>query len=798
LTPFTGLKVSRESLEALELGSLLRLVADDASSDVGRQRVLGLSPLADAEALAEAIGRGREVDRLLDDGALVTVLDDPLLPVFETLEEGRIDLDGPHLVGLRHLLRATRSAVGRIESSDPECEVLAAMAHELPDLSELHRRLDRSLDDRGRVRDEASPRLLSLRRRSQRVRQAAYRKLEAFVRSHGEDLAEDTVPLHEDRLVVLLRSGSKGRLAGLVHGRSGSGQSFYFEPLEVVESNNELREVHDDEEAERSRILRALVEETLQHHEALAAHLTFLAELDLAQAAARWGRRCDGLWVVPGDDPEYRLVAARHPLLDPRLADLRERALGQAGHAHSVEPLSVELGSSGRVLVVTGPNAGGKTVALKTLGLIALLVHCGLPVPVGAGTEVPLLKTVVATVGDEQDMLTDRSTFSSRLLRLKEAWESAGSRSLVLLDELGSGTDPEEGAALSVALIEGLVEKRALAAVSSHLTRVATAALDLAGASCAAMAFDADSGLPTYCLVPGTPGSSEALALARRLELPDAWVERAERLLGPEHGQLQMLLAEVEKARAKLVSELRETREKKGRLEEELRLSEAAREEMERATRESAETTRKAVRELRRDVQRRLREEVERLREEFSRGRGPDLARKAAERILIDAPAPEPRSSGIPVEPGGRVKHRSLGWEGTVEKIERGRAHVSVAGKRVLCSVEDLDGLSPESGKPKSEVVPVSVAAPSADEAPAVELNLLGERVEDALAELAAYLDRVLLAGASEVRIVHGHGTGRLKTAVRAALEETPVVARWRPGKRGEGGDGATVVTLAG
>jgi DNA mismatch repair protein MutS2 len=421
-----------------------------------------------------------------------------------------------------------------------------------------------------------------------------------------------------------------------------------------------------------------------------------------------------------------------------------------------------------------------------------------LPVPVGAGTEIPLLSTLVATVGDEQDMLADRSTFSGRLLRLREAWESAGSRSLVLLDELGSGTDPEEGAALSVALIEGLIGKSALAAVSSHLTRVAAAALDLDGASCAAMAFDADSGLPTYRLVPGTPGSSEALALARRLELSDEWIGRAEQLLGPEHGRMQTLLAEVESTRRALVSELGEARVKKRRLEEELRLSEAAREEMERATRQSDETTRIAVRELRREVQRRLRQEVEQLREDFSPGRGSGLAREAAERILSDTPSLEPQSTGIPVEPGGRVQHRNLGWEGTVEKVERGRAHVSVSGKRVLCPVDDLDGLAPDSGEPSRKSAPVSVAAPSADEAPGRELHLLGERVEDALDKLAAYLDRALLAGTSEVRVVHGHGTGRLKAAVRAALDENTAVAQWRPGKRSEGGDGATVVTLVG
>jgi DNA mismatch repair protein MutS2 len=611
-------------------------------------------------------------------------------------------------------------------------------------------------------------------------------------------LAEDTIPYHDDRLVVLLRSGSKGRLSGLVHGRSGSGQSFYFEPLEVVDANNELRAVRDEEEAERSRILNELIEATCSDLDALRSHLRFLAELDVRQAAARWAERCEGVWTVAEKEIEYKLVGARHPLLEPRLADLRQRALGKAGHAGDLVPLAIELSGDQRLLVITGPNAGGKTVALKTLGLLAVAVHCGLPIPVAAGTRVPLLERVVASVGDEQDLLADRSTFSGRLLRLKEAWEWAGPATLVLLDELGSGTDPEEGAALGIGLIEGLVAKGALAAVSSHLTRLAAAALDLDGAACAAMAFDTASGRPTYQLLPGTPGGSEALALARRLDLPEEWIDRAEEMLGPEHGRLQKLLAEVENVRDELAVELGKAQSESRRLEAEVEASAVVRADLEVARDRAAKDAQRAVGEFRRKVRTRLGHEVERIRGELEAGRRRGLEAEAIDRIFRDSPVAEPERSTLPVEVGSRVRHRGLGWEGTVEKITGDRVEVAVLGKRMLCRVGELDGLRAKPEKSSMKLSVRSVSTPQPGEPPAKELQLRGERVESALEILDAYLDRALLAGLPEVRVVHGHGTGKLKQAVREALEQHPAVAKWRPGGRTEGGDGATVVSMSG
>jgi DNA mismatch repair protein MutS2 len=810
--PLNSSILSAATAQALELPGLLALLAHLAASDLGRERALALRPFEDEAELRAQRGRLEEVSRLLGEGPLVPDFEMPLGGLLERLVTGRPPVEGSDLVRLADLGRATRAAVARIRALDPPCPGLAERVRELPDLGPLLQRIDRTLDRRGEVREDASPRLAALRRQIRTVRDQIYRDLGEYVGSHRDDLSEETVPMRGGRLVVMLQSGARGRTGGLIHGRSATGKSFYFEPLEVVESNNSLQQSVEDEEAERRRILMELLTEARAALPGLREHAAFLGELDLLQAGLRFAERCGGWLPEIGPRHELRLIAARHPLLDPALADLREEALGQAGHSGAIVPLDVELSMDRRILVVTGPNAGGKTVTLKTAGILALAAQCGLPIPAAAGSRVPFLSRVVATVGDEQDLLADRSTFSGRLLRLKEAWEEAGPDSLILLDELGSGTDPEEGAALAIALVEGLAERGSLSVITTHLAQLAAVALELDGASCAAMEFDPETGRPTFRLLPGPPGASEALALARRLGLPAEWLDRAEARLGSEHRDLRRLLAEVERVRR----ELAETRES---LEIERSDAEKLRRRLD-AERVALEEERKAVARrlkadldgFRRETADRLRQEVDRLRESFEAGRRRGLAAESVERLFAEAPAfegAEPEPAG-PLAVGQPVRHIGLGWQGVLEKLDAERAEVLVRGKRVRCRPEEL---APARGDaPVSRPAPAPRAeearpAPGGrrpgrdlDESAAVapELNLIGQRVESALEELDSYLDRALLASRKQVRVIHGHGTGRLRQAVREHLRSHPGVTEQRPGAPNEGGNGATVVTLRG
>lgn len=779
------------------------MTAAEAATDLGRDRLAALLPAATVDELAARRAALADVGRLLaTGGALVPSFEEPLNPPLLALGSGQQSLGGRELVLLAAMARVTADIRARVAAVvDPPLATLAAGLAADPDPDPFARRIAKTLDRRGEVREEASPRLAELRRAIRALRERLYRDLGAERGRLGAELAEDTIPLRNNRLVLVADAGARGRLAGLFHGRSASGKSYYYEPFATVELNNQLQQAIEDEQEEKRRILLELVAFARGERPALESAAARLAEIDSLQAASRLAARCGGRLAEIDASRGGRLVlvAARHPLLDPLLAPLREAALGQAGHLDAAVPLDLELAAgANRVLVITGPNAGGKTVALKTCGLLALVHQCGLPVPAAAGTRFPFFARVVATVGDEQDLLFDRSTFSGRLLRLREAWEAAGPRSLILLDELGSGTDPEEGAALSEALLEGLVERGAFGIVTTHLTRLAAAALELRGAACAAMEFDSATGRPTYRLMPGPPGASEAIALARRLGLPAQWLDRAEAKLGAEHRDLRRLLAELEgardetrAARARLDQETDDARKLRERLERELTAAEAER-------RSLAARLARELDAFRRDTKKRLDSEAERLRQELEAGRRHGLAAAAVERLFAAAPAvtaaPPTTTPAVPAV-GDAVRHRGLGWSGRLERRDGERADVRVRGRKVSCSLADLE---PDAASPAPARAGASAARREEELEPegAVEINLIGMRAEPALDAVDHFLDQSLLAGRAEVRLIHGHGTGRLRDAVRAHLRRHPAVAEHRPGAPNEGGNGATIVAL--
>lgn len=803
--------VSRETLQALEFPRLLLVLAELAVTDLGREWVLGLAPQAVSEAVAVSRRRLEETIALVAEGSLVQAPEVPFSPLLKRLDGGGEALGPRELVQLGELLHTTRRAEQRLLEDPERCPTLADLRAEIGlgvddagRIDELAGRISRTLDGRGEIRDDASPRLEALRRAVQSRRQSLYQHIAGYIESHRESLGEDTASFREGRLTVLLPVGERGRLPGLIHARSATGKSYYFEPLEMVEPNNELQQATAEEAAERRRILEELQRQAHAAEDAIAGYGELLRVLDGLQALATYSRLVDCAEPEAGANDELALKGARHPLLEPRLADLRELALGSAGHRGSVVPLDLDFGGL-RALVLTGPNAGGKTVALKTVGLAILAYQAGLPVPCDLGTRLPVVSSLVAVVGDEQDLLADRSTFSARLLRFKQAWDEAGPESLTLLDEMGSGTNPQEGAALAISFLEGLLEQGGLTLMTTHLTELAARALELEAAGCLAMEIDPVSLGPTFRLRSGPPAASEALALARRLGLPAVWLDRAEAILGPEHRQLTRLLQDTERLRQELEGKVDE-------LDRELVRKKAATAELD-AARGRLEVERKGLKarykdallELRRSVEGRLGGELQRLAEEAAVDRQPlgdrrkrTLAREGAEHLLEALPellaetsTEEPEGRDGPIEVGSWVCHRALGWQGKVERLQPNRVEVLVKGKRLHCS---LDELSPVA-TPSRQARPGAVRAP--EPAPvAAELNLIGQRVASALDAVDRYLDRALLTSARTVRVVHGHGSGRLRTAVRDHLRHHPAVREVAPAPPSEGGNGATIVVL--
>ncbi len=828
---------SSATSEALEFPALLRVVAGLAVTDAGTRLVHAISPRTDPDEIELRRVRYAEIARERGEGgALVPVLDQELLDLRRQLQTGGRRLAGAALRGLAAVIEAGEEVLERLGDHE-ETPRLAAEVESLRALevgatdsavtgepigcAALAARLRRALDRRGAVRDDASPRLRALVQDARRTLASVETQVQAYVREHGHRLADDSTPMRGGRFSVLLPSGSRGRLSGLVRGRSASGRSFYFEPSEVVEGNDELERLAADKEIERARILAELVRQVLELTPAILARIDFLAAVDALQAVARFAAHVDaGLaGVAPpapnGSAAAVELRGARHPLLDPRLAEYREQTLGAAGNRGEVVPLDLAL-EDHRILVLTGPNAGGKTVALKTVGLLCLMTQAGLPVPAAPGSRFPIFDHLVAVVGDDQSVLDEQSTFSARLLRLREVWRRAGPRTLVLLDEVGAGTNPEEGAALGIALIEGLVESASMGVLTTHLTQLAAAALESQAASCAAMSFDPESGLPTYRLVIGPPGGSRALALARRLGLPAAWLERAEHFLGSEHQQLRRVLERNERHRERLLEREAELARLTAETEVERNRFEARQTSLRAAQKRLSQAVRREVDALRRANRRRLDQALAELaalprpgKKAFARaarGLHQELGRDASAAVDRAADAnPEPgireeQDPGCaaaaerprPLVAGAPVRHRSLGWIGELQEVSGDRATVLVRGKRVRAASAALEAIRVVERAAPSRVRVQASSAPAVE----AELMLIGQMVEPALDSLDAYLDRALASGRERVRVVHGHGSGRLRRAVREHLRGHPAVAGFDPAPPSAGGDGATEVVL--
>ncbi len=849
---------SAATAEALEFPSLLAVLSGFASTDAGVRAVRAIEPETDVEEIQRRRVRYAEIAGEVERGGALAPSLDGLLDLRGHLEGDGRGLAGPQLLDLAAAVEASEEVLARLESFDatPHCaaevEALRLMEAGAGDsgagdaaaagrpgggCAGLASRLRRMLDRRGEVRDDATPRLRTLVRDARRTQASVEASLQAYVRRHGHALADDSTPMRGGRLSVLLPSGSRRRLAGLVRGRSASGRSFYFEPAETVEGNDELERIASDREIERTRILAELAAQARRLAPAIVARIDHLAAVDSMQAAARFAAEVDaalaGVAAGAADDdaagaaPLLELRSARHPLLDPRLADRREQALGAAGNRGAVVPLDLKLDEH-RTLVLTGPNAGGKTVALKTVGLLCLMTQAGLPVPAAPESRLPILDHVVAVVGDEQSVLDEQSTFSARLLRLREVWRRAGPGALVLLDEVGAGTNPEEGAALGIALLEGLVERGSLGILTTHLTQLAAAALESQAASCAAMGFDPENGLPTYRLALGPPGGSQALALARRLGLPPAWLERAEHFLGSEHQKLRRVLERNERLRERLLEREAELGRLTGEAEAARARFETRQESLRGARRRLDRALGREVDSLRRTNRRRLDEALAELastpkrpgrqrpgKRAFARAAASlhgelDRDKSAAANRASEAATERTSESagdlasdatdagaspGAPRRPlvaGARVGHRSLGWQGELQDLRGDRATVLVRGKRVRTPSADLvavaGGERPAPGR-------VQVQRSQADPVEA-ELLLIGQQVEPALDSLDAYLDQALAAGRERVRVVHGHGSGRLRRAVREHLRDHPAVAGFNPAPPSAGGDGATEVRL--
>jgi DNA mismatch repair protein MutS2 len=797
-----------KTLETLEYPKILERLAGYCAFPVSAEKARQLLPSSD---ILEAISRQRatsEAVQLLTTHPQLTIGGARDIRESLSLAERGGVLSPGELLDVKYTLIAARNLGRLFERKESQYPQLSDLASRLPPAAGLIDTISRAISERGELLDSASAELKRIRHDVRVVHDRLLGKLQRMVSDpkFTPYLQEALVTQRDGRYVLPLRAEFKGRIKALVHDQSSSGATLFVEPLGVVELNNTYRELQLAERDEERRILTELSAQVGQQGIDIELSLDIMADIDLALARARYSDELEAIEpelvqlhpkkgrVHPGC--ELRLYQARHPLLDPE----------------GVVPIDIELDPQTYALIITGPNTGGKTVTLKTVGLLAVMAQAGLHIPAGSGSEMSVFRDIFADIGDEQSIEQSLSTFSGHITNITRILAHADQRSLVILDELGAGTDPQEGAALARALMTHLLGRGITTFVTTHHPELKAYAHATAGVVNASMEFDLETLQPTYRLSIGLPGRSNALAIAERLGMPDEIVADARSELSPSDLQVDDLLDEIHRQR-ELARTARAAAEKARQVVEQQQA-----ELVERL--EKIEDERQTVlAEARADAEGKvaqLQKELRQVRRALARAGQPLEALKQAEEQLaalekqVEQPIERQVVSDLPellkrpVRLGDKVRLRALNTEGVVTALSESEAEVQVGVLRIrtrLSEVQPLKGGFSEDEQAAEEgqsqpAQPIQSGGDFYHASPGMEIDLRGKRGDEALDALEHYLDAAYLSGLPFARIIHGKGTGRLRSLVREALSTHPHVRSFEGGKDNEGGEGVTVAKL--
>jgi DNA mismatch repair protein MutS2 len=812
------------ALRALEFDRIVATVCRFAQTPPGRAMLAGLEPQTDPAAVAAALSATAETVRFLADNHIGLQAPDDLELIQSGLEiEGRA-LEPVQLLGLAAYLasiESTCAAVRRARSAFPLlraiADVAASFEHEISDIR-------RKIDPSGEVVDDASPELRAIRERLRKQKARLRGTLESYLR--GKDtskyLQQQIVTDRNGRYVLVVRSEHRSAIPGIVHGSSGSGASLFLEPLSTVEINNDIVALEAQERDEVRRILLALADRFRRRTEDLERTLGAAVQLDVLQARARLAIAVDGVQPAIAADGRLELRAARHPLLIGAVR--RQIESGEASHEEGGPvPVDILLIPPIRVLVITGPNTGGKTVALKTAGLLALMAQAGLLIPAAEGSQVPVFQSIFADIGDEQSIAESLSTFSAHIANIVAMDRELALPALVLLDEAGAGTDPVEGGALAMAVIDHFRRRDAMLIATTHYDSLKSYAATTENVSPAGFGFDPTTFAPTYRLAYGAPGSSLAFEISTRLGLPPSIIEAARAHRSERETQLAEHLAKVERDLQALDHERRLLARERQMLGDTSAKLHAREQEL----RNREETFRRRLDERLEDRLREARREIDAVVDGLKSRTDSlvaDAARRAARLIptgetgaaradargAIDAIAERLRTApstparqavpsanagpGRPAAVGDRVLVGPFGLEGTVKAVHDRDAEVDVRGKRLRTRVEELQVVgTAAAAKPAPIRVHVDLQP---REGSLSELNVIGCNVDEALSRAERFLDEATMSDLRNVRVIHGYGTGQLRRAIAGFLQTHPLVATFAPAPAEQGGGGVTIVEL--
>ena len=770
------------TLHALEFPRVLERLSDFCLSEAGKEAALALRPMDNEEKVRESQHLYDEARSWLAEGEFTPVAFPDisgLLAHVRSHADALFDMDG--LWALKETLILARRAAQSIHAGAERRPLLDVLACGFP-LPELTlSALTRCVGDDGYLKDESSPGLLLVRSELRGIHQNCLRRVKEFAEKYniGRYLQDDYMTLSSDRYVLPLKANFKGRVQGIIHDYSNTGETLYFEPMFLVEQNNRLQQLKQEEREEERKVLRMIADLITQEMPMVEAAWNLLVQVDLCQAKCALGAAISGTCVPLEQGALLRLSGARHPLLVLEAA--RHAADRNYTGPRRIEPADLILREGDRVLVISGGNAGGKTVALKTLGLITLMTLAGLPVPVEGGSTLPFWKNVYAFIGDEQSLDDHVSTFTGQIRHLSAIWEHLDGRALVLLDEFGSGTDPSQGAALAQAVLDGILEKGAYTVTATHFPALKSYALTHDGVRAASVIFDPSTKKPLFHLAYDQVGASQALDVAREHGLPESVLRRAEHYLlmdGDDASAVMERLNELARQREEELSRLKD---------EERRLRdrrESLQQKLEKERQRLDEEVRRMSQELMRDYKS-GKATAKQAQKEMSRLRA-DLARSARD-MEEEKPAADPSLFRV----GGEVLHRMWNKKAVLRELDEknGKGKIDLNGVTMWAPLSDLQPVSGAAAGPKASVT-TKVSRPVSF----LRLDLRGKRADLALAELEQFLDRSLLSGVEGVEIVHGRGTGALRKAVHELLRTFPGVESYHTAPEDQGGDGMTQV----
>lgn len=778
----------RGPLQILEFDKILDAMAGYSHSEASQEYVLSLVPLKRKEDIERRFGQVQEIRRLSQEGAPLRFSRfQNISPLLESIRPEGSLLEPLELLSLLTVLRIIDVISSQVRERK-DLPLLHMLTENLTGFPGILSAIEKTVDWEGRILDSASPELFDLRADIRRLEVRIRKRLEEMVRDRrmAPFLQDNFIVQRSGRWVIPVRMDSKGRVPGVVHDVSRSGETAFIEPLEIIGISNELENLIAEEKAEVSRILRAICGEIRKVVEEIWRQYETIVYVDVLNSIAHFS---DFLRMnVPeiNDSSLITLSGARHPLL---------MLLEKDNTVKEIVPLNLHLGGRDSVMIITGPNAGGKTIAIKTVGLLLSMALSGIPVPCDSSSTFPFVNEILVDMGDEQSIESSLSTFSAHIANITMILKKADSKSIVLIDELGTGTDPAQGAAIACAVMHDLKEKGALVFATTHLIDIVGFVHRTEGMLNASMEFDEATLSPLYRLKVGEPGQSYALEIAKRYGMPEETIISAKGMLGSMKMEFHNLITDMKEKRVRYEEELAELQKQKRDLEGKERLLQEKITEAENQRREILKNAYEEARNFILDAKR----EINAILEETKREKKRESQKKlAATEQKVEAAlkeyVQEPTLSIEEIKEGNVVFVKSIGYDAEVLGIDRKHHHlrVKIGSKEIEVPITDVSH-----GKEKyPEKETKDYIYDKAEEAVPVELNIIGARVDEALSRLEPFLNHASIENLREVTIIHGIGTGALLKAVRNYLKGHPLVKDFRKGELSEGGNGVTIVKM--